>query len=335
MVSYGLKRLAGTFPVVILLSFLVFALMHLAPGDAANMLISDEATAEEVAAIRARWGLDEPFIIQYLRFLGAALMLDFGESFRYAVPVAELLWQRFPATLELAFAATVLALLIGIPLGVWAGVKPNSWVDNLSSLGGFFGISMPNFWMAIMLILLLSGTFNILPSSGRSAWGMDIEMIAGFRLIDAALQGNWAAFSDSFKHLLMPAFVLGINMAGILMRVTRSSIVEVMSEDYIMTARAKGVPPRSILWKHALRNALVTVITIVGLEFGALLSGSIIVEMIFAWPGIGALLLQGLGARDYPLITGVVLVYTCLFIVVNLIVDLLYVSADPRIKLDR
>lgn len=133
----------------------------------------------------------------------------------------------------------------------------------------------------------------------------------------------------------MPAFVLGINMAGILMRVTRSSIVEVMSEDYIMTARAKGVPPRSILWKHALRNALVTVITIVGLEFGALLSGSIIVEMIFAWPGIGALLLQGLGARDYPLITGVVLVYTCLFIVVNLIVDLLYVSADPRIKLDR
>ena len=335
MLGYIARRSLGTVPVILLISLLVFMLLQAAPGDPADILINDEATEADVEAARARWGLDQPVMVQYWNFLRSALVLDFGESFRYAMPVTDLIAERFPASLELAFFATVLALLIGVPLGLWAGARPNSWVDNLGSLGGFFGISMPNFWLAIMLILVLSGELNLLPSSGRSTWGIEIETITGFRVLDSLLQGNLTAAGDALKHLLLPAFVLGINMTGILMRITRSSILEVMSEDYIMTARAKGLSGRTVLWRHGLRNALVTVVTIVGLEFGALLSGSIIVETVFSWPGIGQLLLAGLGARDYPLITGVVLVYTTLFIVVNLAVDVLYAATDPRIDFDR
>jgi len=335
MVGYILRRAFGTIPVILLISLLVFMLLQAAPGDPADILINDEATAADVAAARARWGLDQPVFLQYWNFLTAALTLDFGTSFRYAMPVTDLIAERFPATLELAFFATVFALLIGVPLGLAAGARPNSWIDNLGSLGGFFGISMPNFWLAIMLILLVSGELNLLPSSGRHTWGIDVEPITGFRVFDSLIQGQFAAAWDAFLYVIMPAFVLGINMTGILMRITRSSILEVMSEDYIMTARAKGLSGRTILWRHALRNAMVTVVTIVGLEFGALLSGSIIVETVFSWPGIGQLLLSGLGARDYPLITGVVLVYTTLFIVVNLVVDLLYALTDPRIQLAR
>ncbi|KPQ12267.1 MAG: peptide/nickel transport system permease protein [Saliniramus fredricksonii] len=335
MLAYTAKRLIGTVPVLLLITLLVFAMMHAAPGDPATMLVNEEATPEEIAEVRARWGLDQPMLVQYLRFIAAALTLDFGESFRYGVPVAELIAERFPATLELAVYATLIAVIIAVPLGVWAGSRPNSWIDSAGSFFGFFGISMPNFWMAIMLILLVAGTFNLLPSSGRATWGIEVPTMTGFRTVDALIAGNWPAFRDAMAHLLLPAFVLGINMTGILMRITRSSIMEQMNEDYIMTARAKGLSGRLVLWRHGLRNALVTIITIVGLEFGALLSGSIIVETIFAWPGIGALLLQGLGARDYPLITGVVMVYTLLFIFVNLLVDILYASIDPRINLDR
>ncbi len=335
MLAYAARRLIGTVPVLMLITLLVFMLMHAAPGDPATMLVNEEATPEEVAEIRARWGLDQPMLVQYLRFFASAATLDFGDSFRFGVPVAELILERFPATLELAVYATILAIGIGVPLGVWAGARPNSWIDNVGSFFGFFGISMPNFWMAIMLILLVAGTLNLLPSSGRSTWGIDVPVITGFRTVDSLLAGDLTAFRDATAHLVLPAFVLGINMTGILMRITRSSIMEVMSEDYIMTARAKGLSGRLVLWRHGLRNATVTIITIVGLEFGALLSGSIIVETIFAWPGIGALLLQGLGARDYPLITGVVLIYTTLFIFVNLLVDILYAAADPRISLDR
>lgn len=335
MVGYILRRAVGTIPVILLISLLVFMLLQAAPGDPADILINDEATAADVAEARARWGLDQPVFVQYWNFLKSAVTFDFGTSFRYSMPVTDLIKERFPATLELAFFATLFALLIGVPLGLAAGARPNSWIDNVGSLGGFFGISMPNFWLAIMLILLVSGELNLLPSSGRNTWGIEVEAITGFRVFDSLIQGQFAAAWDAFLYIIMPAFVLGINMTGILMRITRSSILEVMNEDYIMTARAKGLSGNTILWRHALRNAMVTVVTIVGLEFGALLSGSIIVETVFSWPGIGQLLLSGLGARDYPLITGVVLVYTTLFIVVNLVVDLLYALTDPRIELAR
>ncbi len=333
MLSYFLRRVAGTVPVIFMISLFVFLLLHAAPGDPADLLIPDQATAEDIADARKRWGLDQPVLVQYWRFLVSAVSLDFGRSFKYDEPVLALIMQRFPATLELAMIATLLAIVIGIPLGIFASSRPNSWFDNTSSLGGFFGVSMPNFWMAIMLILIVSGYFNLLPSGGRATFGVADDPITGFLLLDSILYRDWAGLADAARYLVLPAIVLSVNMAGLLMRMTRSSMLEVLSEDYIMTARAKGLSERVVVWRHALKNARIIVITVVGLEFGALISGSIIVESVFSWPGIGQLLLQGITARDYPLITGLVLVYTTLFIIVNLIVDFLYAAADPRIRL--
>ena len=334
MVTYLVRRLLGTLPVLLMVSLFVFLLLHAAPGDPADILIPDQATAQDVAEARQRWGLDQPVMVQYWRFLSSASMLDFGRSFKYDEPVMSLILERFPATMELALLATMLALALGIPLGIFAASRPNSWFDNASSMGGFFGVSMPNFWMAIMLILVVSGYFKLLPSGGRATFGLADDPITGFLLLDSVLQGNWDALKDAAKFLVLPAFVLSVNMTGLLMRMTRSSMLEVLGEDYIMTARAKGLSERVVVWKHALRNARIIVITVVGLEFGALISGSIIVESVFSWPGIGQLLLQGITARDYPLITGLVLVYTTMFIIVNLIVDFLYAAVDPRIRLN-
>jgi peptide/nickel transport system permease protein len=333
MSGYITRRLLGMIPVLMLIALFVFLLIHAAPGDPAAILISDEASKADIEAARQRWGLDQPLFMQFLHFMVSAVQLDFGESFKYGEPVASLIAQRMPASLELALYATLFGTCVALPLGVWAASRPNSWIDTLASTAGFVGISMPHFWLAIVLILIFSGYFHLLPSSGRAALRFSDEPITGFLTIDALIRGNWAAAKDAFAHILMPAFVLSLNMVGIVMRVTRSSMMEVLQEDYIMTARAKGVAESIVLWRHGFRNALVTVITVVGLEFGTLLSGSIILETVFAWPGIGSLLLQGIGARDYPLITGVVMVYTTLFILVNLLVDVLYAATDPRIRL--
>lgn len=335
MLSYLIRRLVGTILVVLLISLLVFLLLHAAPGDPAEMLIPDQATAEDIAEARHRWGLDQPVMVQYWRFLVSAVTLDFGRSFKYDEPVMALVAERFPATIELAVCATVLAILIGIPLGIFAASRRNSWLDNGVSVVGFFGVSMPNFWLAIMLVLLVSGYFHLLPSGGRNTFDVPDDPITGFLLIDSVLHRNWAALFDAMSYLLLPAVVLGVNMTGLLMRMTRSSMLEVMGEDYIMTARAKGLSERAVIWRHALLNARILIITVVGLEFGALISGSIIVESVFSWPGIGQLLLAGITARDYPLITGLVLIYTSLFIVVNLLVDVLYAATDPRVRIGR
>ena len=335
MISYLVRRTIGTLPVILLISLFVFLLLHAAPGDPADILIPDQATEQDIKEARQRWGLDQPVHVQYWRFLTSAVTGDFGRSFKYDEPVLSLIMQRFPATLELAFFATIIAIMIGVPLGILASSRPNSWFDNASTLGGFFGVSMPNFWLAIMLILLVSGYFNLLPSSGRHTFDVPGDPITGFLILDSILQRDWTALADAAKYLVLPAIVLSVNMTGLLMRMTRSSMLEVLSEDYIMTARAKGLSERAVIWRHALKNARIIVITVVGLEFGALISGSIIVESVFSWPGIGQLLLQGITARDYPLITGLVLVYTSLFIIVNLVVDFLYAAADPRIRLGR
>ena len=334
MLTYTVKRVIGTVPVLLLITLLVFGLLQLAPGDPADILLPEEATHEDIAEARARWGLDKPFHEQYLSFLGSALEGNFGESFRYKEQVTVLLAERFPATLELTFFATLLAIIIGVPLGVWAGARPNSWVDNFGSVFGFFGISMPSFWMGIMLILVVSGYFNLLPSAGRETYGVAGPAITGFYTIDSLIQGNWKGFIDALSYIIMPAATLGVNMLGILMRVTRSAILDVTHEEFVTTARAKGLSGQVVLWRHIVRNALITIITVVGLELGTLLSGSIIVETVFAWPGIGNLLINGLGTRDYPLITGVVLAYTVLFVTVNFIIDISYGAIDPRIRFD-
>jgi ABC-type dipeptide/oligopeptide/nickel transport system permease component len=332
MANYLFHRLAGTIPVLCLISLLVFLLIHAAPGDPTLFLLGEETNAAEVAKAKERWGLDQPIYIQYLKFLKSAATGDFGKSFKYAEPVTRVIKTRLPATIELAIFAIIIATLLAIPLGVWAGAKPNSWIDNLGTTFGLFGISMPSFWLAIMLILLLAGVLNLLPTSGRSTYGIAGPEQTGFYILDSMLQNNWRAVWDALSHIFLPAVALGVNMLGILMRVTRSSILEVMNEDYIQTARAKGLRENKVVWRHVTRNALIPVITVVGLELGTLLSGSIIVETVFAWPGSGSLLITGLNARDYPLVTGVVMTYTAAFVAINLIIDALYAIVDPRIR---
>jgi ABC-type dipeptide/oligopeptide/nickel transport system permease component len=332
MATYLVKRLAGTIPVLLLISLLVFLLIHAAPGDPTLMLLGEETNAAEVATARERWGLDRPLYVQYLKFVASTVTGEFGKSFKYAEPVSQVIKTRLPATIELAIFSIIIAIVLAIPLGVWAGSKPNSWLDNVGTTCGLFGISMPSFWLGIMLILLLAGALNLLPTSGRSTYGVAGPEITGFYLLDSLLQKNWKALWDGLTHIFMPALALGVNMLGILMRVTRSSVLEVMNEDYVTTARAKGLAEKNIVWRHVTTNALIPVITVVGLELGTLLSGSIIVETVFAWPGSGSLLITALNARDYPLVTGIVLTYTAAFVVINLIIDGLYGIIDPRIR---
>ena len=332
MASYFAQRLAGTIPVLLLISLLVFLLIHAAPGDPTLLLLGEETNAAEVARAKERWGLDQPLYVQYVKFLKSAAAGDFGKSFKYAEPVVNVIKTRLPATIELAVCAIIIATLLAIPLGVWAGSKPNSWVDNLGTTFGLFGISMPSFWLAIMLILLLAGVLNLLPTSGRSTYGIAGPQQTGFYVFDSVMQKNWRAVWDALTHIFLPALALGVNMLGILMRVTRSAILESMNDEYVVTARAKGLAESNVVWRHVTRNALIPVITVVGLELGTLLSGSIIVETVFAWPGSGSLLITALNARDYPLVTGLVMTYTAAFVTINLFIDGLYAIVDPRIR---
>jgi peptide/nickel transport system permease protein len=332
MAGFLLQRLAGTIPVLLLISLLVFILIHAAPGDPTLMLLGEETNAAEIAKAKERWGLDRPLYIQYFKFLESAAAGEFGKSFKYSEPVTRVIKARLPATIELALFAILIATALAIPIGVWAGAKPNSWLDNVGTTFGLFGISMPSFWLGIMLILLLAGVLNILPTSGRSTYGVAGAEITGFYLLDSVLEKNGPAVWDALTHVFMPALALGVNMLGILMRVTRSSVLEVMNEEYVVAARAKGLAEKNVVWRHVTSNALIPVITVVGLELGTLLSGSIIVETVFAWPGSGSLLITALNARDYPLVTGLVMTYTAAFVLINLIIDGLYAIIDPRIR---
>lgn len=332
MGTYLLRRLIGTIPVMVLISLLVFLLIQAAPGDPTLMLLGEDTTQEDIDQARERWGLDQPIYVQYVKFFMSAAKGDFGRSFKYDEPVLDVIVSRIPATLELATASVIIAVIFAIPLGVWAAAKPNSWVDNTGTTFGLFGISMPSFWFGIMLILLFAGILNILPSAGRDTYGIAGPRITGFYILDSALQGNWAGVRDGVEHVFLPALALGSNMLGILMRVTRSSVLEVMHEEYVTTARAKGLVERKVLWRHVVSNALIPVITVVGLELGTLLSGSIIVETVFSWPGSGSLLIIALNARDHPLVTGLVLVYTVAFVAINFLIDVLYAIIDPRIR---
>ncbi len=332
MGTYLLRRLVGTIPVMILISLLVFLLIQAAPGDPTLMLLGEDSTQEDIDQATKRWGLDQPVYVQYVKFFMSAAQGDLGRSFKYDEPVLDVIVNRIPATLELASASVIIAIIFAIPLGVWAAAKPNSWVDNTGTTFGLFGISMPSFWFGIMLILLFAGILNILPSAGRDTYGIAGERITGFYILDSALQGNWAGVRDGAEHVFLPALALGSNMLGILMRVTRSSVLEVMNEEYVTTARAKGLVERKVLWRHVFSNALIPVITVVGLELGTLLSGSIIVETVFSWPGSGSLLITALNARDHPLVTGLVLVYTAAFVAINFLIDVLYAIIDPRIR---
>jgi len=312
--KYALRRLIQMIPVLIIVSIVIFAIIHLIPGNPAEIMAGPNATPEQLEALNQQYGLDKPLVQQYIIWLGHVLRGDLGVSFINEFPVGKLIMQRVPATVELALAAAIIGLLFSFPLGIFSALKPGSWIDLFTTLFSALSFAVPSFWLAILLILLFSLHFKWLPPSGRP----DITE-------DPVLH---------FKSLLMPAFTLGIAMAAKLTRYLRSAMLDVLNQDYIRTAQAKGLSKTAVVVRHALRNALIPVVTIFGLQVGDLLSGAIIVESIFAWPGVGRLTIQSIGWRDYSILQASVMFIVLAFLIVNLLTDLAYGVINPRIRYD-
>lgn len=334
MGKYIARRLLNLIPVLLGITLLVFAFLHLIPGDPALVMAGERATPEQVAALKEQLGLNQPLPIQYLVFLSNLLRLNFGTSIISGVPIAEEIRTRWPATFELSVAAMLLATIIGIPAGVLAAVRKNSAVDNLTMSGSLLGVSLPVYWLGLLLVYLFAVNLQWLPPSGRISIdaGLNFKPITGFYVLDSLLQGDFRAFKDVLAHLILPAITLGTIPLAILARITRSAMLEVLSQDYIRTARAKGLLERWVILKHALKNALLPVVTIIGLQFGTLLGGAILTETIFSWPGIGSWIYEGILARDYPVVQGGVVFVAIAFVLINLLVDLSYAFFDPRIQ---
>ncbi len=327
------RRIIGAIPVLLGISFIVFLLLHLAPGDPVLLLLGDDATPAEVARVNHEWGLDQPLMVQYWQFISRACVGDFGMSLKFGEPVTKLVLERLPATVELALVSLIVAIVIAIPIGIYSAIHRDSLLDHAGTSVALIGVSLPHFWLGIMLIYFLGGQLNLLPVAGRIDYGIDIKPITHLYLVDSLLTGNFAAFWNALQHLIMPAITLGTALAAIVTRITRSSILDVMRQDYVMTARAKGLSERVVIWRHILRNALITVITILGLQLGALLNGAVITETVFSYPGIGDLLIQSISVRDYRLTQVLILFFGIIYFIVNMLVDLLYTLVDPRIKL--
>ncbi len=305
MLRYILTRLGHTVLVIFGISIVSFIFLHLS-GDPVGLILPQDATLEQIAALRKKMLLDDPIYLQYFRFLTSALQGDLGRSIYSHQPVVGMILERMPATLELAFAALAIALAVAIPAGVLAAVKRGTWIDTISMSFALIGLSMPHFWLGIMFIMVFSVQLGWLPTSGRGA----------------------------FLQLIMPSLALGVSLIALFARLTRSAMLEVLGQDYVRTARAKGLSNSSVIGKHALRNALIPLVTVIGMEFGFLLGGAVIIETVFAWPGVGRLIVQSILDRDYPVVQAAVMMLAIVFVTVNFVVDLLYVWLDPNINID-
>lgn len=335
MVRSILLRILGAVPVLLLVAVGIFAMLRLAPGDAAAMLAADDASEEDMERLRQQWGLDRPILVQFGYFLVNAVRLDFGVSFRYGEPVLDIILQRLPATIELALTALVLAIVIAVPLGLITALRKDSTVDAVGSLVAVAGVSAPAFWVGILLVLFFSAHLSVLPSSGRMPYGINVPQTTGLLVIDSLVHGRFDALRLALLHLVLPAFTIAVGMVGIITRITRSAIIDVGQEEFVFTAVSKGLSRGQIVRDHLLPNAAIPITTIIGLELGVLISGSIIVEVVFSWPGLGQMLYQAVSVRDIPLVTGVVITYTTIFIFLNILVDILYVIIDPRLRSGR
>ena len=331
MTRYVLRRLVLLVPVLLGIMTAVFLLLQLIPGDPAIALAGDKGSAEQIARIRKEFGLDRPLPVQYAYFLKAAFTLDFGDSLRTHQPVGGELRQFFGATMELSLAALLIAVAVGVPIGVVAATRRGTALDYGSMLLALVGISTPVFWAGIVLLYLVSFRLGWFPIGGIMNSRIELRHITYGYVTDSLLTGNWTALRSSLHHLLLPAFVLSTIPMAIIARMTRSSMLEVLGHDYLRTARAKGVTERLVITRHALKNALIPVVTVIGLQFGGLLSGAFLTETVFGRPGIGRYVVTAIGARDYPAVQGTVLVVAVLFVVINLAVDLVYAVLDPRI----
>ena len=334
MWSYVLRRLLGLVPVLFGITLLVFLFLQLIPGDPAQAILGERGTPEQLAALREKLGLNKPLYVQYLTFVRNVLTGDLGTSAVSTIPVAEELKRRWPATFELALAATLVAVVFGIPVGILAAVRKNSLLDTLSMSLSLVGVSMPVFWLGLLLVYFFAVNLHWLPTGGRLSTDLAIDFrpITGFLVLDGMLALKPEVLMDALRHLVLPALTLGTIPLAILTRITRSAMLEVLSQDYVRTARAKGLAERQVILKHALKNALLPVVTIVGLQFGTLLGGAILTETIFSWPGIGSYIYEGILNRDYPVVQAGVLVVATVFVLVNLLVDLSYALLDPRIQ---
>jgi peptide/nickel transport system permease protein len=319
-------------PVLLGVSIVVFFMVRAIPGDPAQIMLGQQATQEQVQQIRENMGLDKPIFVQYGLFLKDALRGDLGDSIVTGRPVTTELLTRLPATLELTTFAMLIAILVGIPVGVISAVRQYSLLDKSTSVLALTGISMPIFWLAMILVVIFGVNLELLPFPGRLDPTTGITAITGLVLVDSLLTLNFAGFWDGLLHLIMPALALATIPMAVIMRMTRSSMLEVMNEDYVRTARAKGVVPWRVVFKHALRNAMLPTITVIGLQTGLLMGGAIITETIFSWPGIGLYTYNSISSRDYASIQGVVLYAALLFVLVNLLVDILYAVLDPRVR---
>ena len=306
MLNYIIKRLFSTVPVLIGISLLLFFMLRMLPGDPAQVLAGQMATPEEIENIRQQLGLDRPIYEQYAVYLSRLVQFDLGRSARTRNPVTQEIWARLPNTLLLAVVAITLACLFGIPAGIISAVRPYSWIDYLVTTSALFGMSMPVFWLGLMLVVVFAVILKWLPAGGTGSW----------------------------QHVILPSITLAAFVVAFIARMTRSTMLETLSQDFTTTARSKGLQERVVVIKHAFKNALIPIITVVGLQFGLLLGGAVLTETVFAWPGLGRLIVDSILARDYPLIQGTILIFGLLYIMVNLVVDLIYALVDPRIRYD-
>jgi len=330
--GYILKRLLALIPVLLGVTFVTFLSLHLVPGDPAIAMLGERASPEAVAELRKQLGLDEPFLVQYLKFLIRLLQGDFGRSIQSNNPVLSELAQKFPATIELAVFAMAVAVLIGLSAGLLAAARYRRFLDAFSMITSLIGVSMPIFWLGLILMILFSIQIPLFPISGRIDVEMGVTRLTGFYLIDSLFARNIKAFAESLRHLVLPSLTLATVPLSIIARMTRSSMLQALSQDYVRTAKAKGLSEWTVVVKHALRNALLPIVTTIGLQFGYLLGGAVLTETIFAWPGLGRLLVDAVNARDYPLVQGAAFLFALSFVFVNLLVDLLYAYIDPRIR---
>jgi peptide/nickel transport system permease protein len=359
MTRYIIRRLLLLFFVLLGISIVTFTMMHLVPGGPADAMLGEHATDASVARFRKAYGLDDPIPIQYLRYISKIARGDLGRSVRTNFLVTEELAQRFPATLELTLGAMLVACLIGIPAGIIAAYYHNSFFDLTTMVGALIGVSMPVFWLGLILMYVFGFKLQWLPPSTRLTVGVELNTIAetynlkealagptgdkiivftdflsNFYVFDALITRNPAALKDVLKHLVLPSLALGSIPMAYIARMTRSSLLEVLGQDYIRTARAKGLRERAVIAVHALKNAFLPIITVIGLMLGGLLGGAILTETIFSWPGMGRLVVDRVLARDYPAVQGGVLLIAFVFVVVNLLVDISYAYLDPRIRYD-
>jgi peptide/nickel transport system permease protein len=322
-------------PVLVGLSLIVFFMIRAIPGNPAQVILGQLATKEAIDSLTKELGLNEPWYTQYFHYIGNLLTGDLGESLRTKNPISEELWPYLTATLELSLVAIIIAIVVGVNAGIISAWFQNSWFDYSAMLLALIGVSMPIFWLGLMEQWLFAIQWDILPTAGREDIRNPIDSITGLYIIDTLVQGKWDQFAVVIKHLALPSVALATIPMAIIARITRSSMLEVMRSDFIRTARAKGLRMFWVVYRHSLKNAVIPILTVIGLQFGVLLGGAILTETIFSWPGIGRYIYEAIGYRDYPVIQSGILIIALLFVCINLIVDLLYTVIDPRIKYNK